>query len=127
MRSMRDRAGIGVAATPDRSAESFAVMSWCSRLRRSTIEKKARIWGWWPLKPATNSVSWSRVRTDSVVGMSGTSRTSAACMTFSETREMLGGQSRKTLSYSLASGRSNWAILRVGFLSAPPRSRSMLR
>jgi hypothetical protein len=79
------------------------------------------------VKPATNSVSWSSVRTDSVVGISGTSSTSAACMTFSETSEMLGGQSRNTWSYSAAIGLSSWASLRVGFLSAPPRSRSMLR
>ena len=40
--------------------------------------------------------SWSNVRSDSVVGMSGTSRASAARKTFSLTSEMLGGQSRKT-------------------------------
>src|SRR5256885_12481365 len=98
-------------------------------LRRSTIEKNARIWGRWPLKPATNSVSWSSVRTDSVVGISGTTSTSAACMTFSETSEMLGGQSRNTWSYSAASGLSSWPSLRVDFLSEPavPSSRSMLR
>ena len=111
---------MGVAATPDRSVPRSLVISWCSFLRRSTIEKNARICGRRPLKPATNSVSWSSVRTDSVVGISGTSSTSAACMTFSETSEMLGGQSRNTWSYSAASGLSSWPSLRVGFLSAPP-------
>jgi hypothetical protein len=91
------------------------------------MEKNARTSGRRPLKSATNSVSWSRVRTDNVVGMIGTSRTSAACMTFSDTREMLGGQSRNTLSYSPARGLSSSAILRVGLPSAPPSSRSMFR
>jgi hypothetical protein len=91
------------------------------------MEKNARTSGRRPLNSATNSVSWSSVRSDSVVGISGTSRTSAACMTFSDTREMLGGQSRNTWSYSAASGLSSWAILRVVLPSAPPRSRSMLR
>ena len=91
------------------------------------MEKNARTSGRRPLKPATNSVSWSRVRSDNVVGMIGTSRTSAACMTFSETREMLGGQSRNTWSYSPARGLSSWAMRRVGLAFVPPSSRSMLR
>jgi hypothetical protein len=54
-----------------------------------------------------NSVSWSRVRTDRVVGISGTSSVSAACSTLSDSSEMLGGQSRKTTSYSDRSGASS--------------------
>src|ERR1700722_17225880 len=92
IRSMRDRAGMAAAVTPVRSAERFLVISWCNFLRRSTMEKNARTSGRSPSKSATKPVSWSSVRTDSVVGISGTSRTSAACMTFSETSEMLGGQ-----------------------------------
>ena len=65
-----------------------------------------------------NSVSWSRVRTDRVVGMSGISSVSAACSTLSDSSEMLGGQSRKITSYSAASGSSRRASLRVGFLVA---------
>jgi len=47
---------------------------------------------------ARNPLSWSRLRSDSVVGMIGTSRASQALKTFSDRREMLGGQSRKTWS-----------------------------
>ena len=64
--------------------------------------------------------------------------TSAACSTFSDTRETDGGQSRKTASYSSASGASSLESLRAGLppgVSAPPlapllaasSSRSMFR
>jgi hypothetical protein len=88
------------------------------------MEKNASSRGRRPSSRDTNSVSWSSVRTDSVVGISGTSRVPAACMTFSETSEMLGGQSRKTVSYSAASGSSRSAIRRGDLESS---SRSMLR
>ena len=65
-----------------------------------------------------NSVSWSRVRTDSVVGISGTIRVSAACSTLSDSREIPGGQSRKITSYSALSGESRLAIRREGFFAA---------
>ena len=45
------------------------------------MEKNATTSGRRPLKPETNSVSWSSVRTESVVGMSGTTMTSANSMT----------------------------------------------
>jgi hypothetical protein len=133
--SMTDRAGMAVAATSVRSAMSFSAISLCSFLRRSTIEKKARIAGLRPANSSTNSDSWSRVRTDSVVGISGTTMTSAACSTFSETSETDGGQSRNTASYSLASGASSRPSLRAGLppgaspgLPSPESSsRSMFR
>ena len=73
-----------------------------------------------------NSVSWSRVRIDSVVGISGTTSMSAACSTLSDSSEMLGGQSRKITSYSARSGISSLRSLRVGFL-ALSRIRSRFR
>ena len=71
----------------------------------------------------------------SVVGISGTTMTSAACSTFSETSETDGGQSRKTTSYSAASGASSLDSLRAGlppgtlssFASPTSSSRSMFR
>ena len=41
-----------------------------------------------------NSNSCSSVRADSGVGSNGTTSASAACMTFSETSDMPGGQSK---------------------------------
>ncbi len=82
------------------------------------MEKKATIVGLLPSKPLMNSVSWSRVRTDSVVGISGTISASAACSTLSDSNEMPGGQSRKITSYSPLSGASKLAILRAGFFAA---------
>ena len=67
------------------------------RLRPSTMVKNGNRAGGWS-SSATNPVSWSRVRTDRVVGMSGTSRVPAAWTTFSETSEMPGGQSRMATS-----------------------------
>ena len=68
------------------------------RLRPSTIENTQRSGtsGW--SSRARNSSSWASVRCDSVVGISGTSRQSAAANTFSEARDTWGGQSRKTRS-----------------------------
>src|SRR3984957_15579268 len=111
---MTERAGMTVRATSVRSTESFSVISLCSFLRRSTIEKNASSSGRWPLNSPTKSDSCSSVRTDSVVGMSGTTMTSAAWSTFSDTRETDGGQSRKTASYSSASGASSLGSLRGG-------------
>src|ERR1700749_4019496 len=48
-------------------------------------------------------------------------------MTFSETSEMLGGQSRNTWSYSAASGLSSRASLRVGLGPEVSSSRAMVR
>jgi hypothetical protein len=59
--------------------------------------KKGNRPGRWS-SPATNSVSCSRVRTDRVVGMRGTSRVPAAWTTFSETSEIPGGESRMATS-----------------------------
>src|SRR5205085_12086000 len=67
---------------------------------------------------ARKVLSWSRARSDSVVGMIGTSRASAALKTFSDRREMLGGQSRKTWWYRLAKGRTTRARLLPGSLAA---------
>ena len=72
---------------------SVATTSRCSRLRPSTIEKKATILGRRSTSPATKSPSCANVRTVRVEGMRGTSRASAASKTLSETREMDGGQS----------------------------------
>jgi hypothetical protein len=99
------------------------------------MEKKATISGRRPLNSSTKSDSCSRVRTESVVGISGTTMTSAACSTFSETSETDGGQSRKTASYSAASGASSLDSLRAGlppgaspdFASPASSSRSMFR
>ncbi len=90
------------------------------RLRRSNIEKNGSTSGGAPSLGvlARKLLSWSRARSDSVVGMIGTSRASAALKTFSDRREMLGGQSRKTCSYRLASGRTTRARLRPGSLAA---------
>ncbi len=98
--SITDSAGIAVAAKSARSSGSSSAISLCSRLRRSIIEKNASTSACWPLKSPMNSVSWSSVRTDSVVGISGTSSRSAACSTLSDSSEMPGGQSRMTTSYS---------------------------
>jgi hypothetical protein len=43
-------------------------------------------------------MSWPSVRTDNVVGITGTSRASAATNTFSEISEADGGQSTSTRS-----------------------------
>ena len=56
------------------------------------------------------------MREESVAGTIGTSTTSAASNTLSDTSEMLGGQSRNTQSYSSSSGLSTRASRRVGFL-----------
>ena len=90
------------------------------------MEKKARISGLLPSKLLRNSVSWSRVRTDSVVGISGTSSKSVACSTLSDSSEMPGGQSRKITSYSALSGASRLPSRRDGFLAASS-TRSRLR
>jgi hypothetical protein len=66
------------AATSSRSVGRFSAISRCRRLRRSIMEKNASTRGRCPSKLARNSVSWSRVRSDSTVGISGTSRLSAA-------------------------------------------------
>ena len=134
---MTDSAGMTVPATSARSTMSFSVISRCSFLRRSTIEKNASSSGLRPLNSATKSASCSSVRTESVVGMSGTTITSAACSTFSDTSETDGGQSRKTASYSSDSGASSLESLRAGLppgvspLAPPPpaasSSRSMFR
>ena len=50
--------------------------------------------------------------------MIGTSNASAALKTFSDRREMLGGQSRKTWSYRFVRGRTTRARLRPGSLAA---------
>ena len=47
------------------------------------------------------------MREDNVAGMIGTSSASAASNTLSDTSEMLGGQSRKMYSYSLAQRREH--------------------
>ncbi len=65
-----------------------------------------------------NSVSWSRVRIDSVVGISGTRIVSAAFSTLSDSSEMPGGQSRNTTSYSALSGASRLPSRRAGFFAA---------
>lgn len=75
---------------------------------------------------ATNLVSWSRVRDERVAGTTGTSRVSAARSTPSNTRDTLGGQSRKTVSYSEASGLRRSDKRLVGRL-AESSSRSMFR
>jgi hypothetical protein len=49
-----------------------------------------------PGRPSTKSVSWSKVRSERTAGISGTSSTSLARTTFSDTSETLGGQSRMT-------------------------------
>ena len=67
-------------------------------LRRSTIDRNAITRGLRPGIPSTKSMSWSKVRTESIAGISGTSRTSQAWTTFSDTRDTLGGQSRMTRS-----------------------------
>ena len=73
----------------------------CRRLRPSTIEKNGRTSGERTVlsaaaRRARKPSSSVRARNDSVVGMIGTSSASAALKTFSDRREMLGGQSRKT-------------------------------
>jgi uncharacterized membrane protein YbhN (UPF0104 family) len=61
-----------------------------------------------------------------VAGTLGTSSASAASNTFSDTSEMLGGQSRKTRSYSVCNDSITRRRRRVGFLN-PSRARSMCR
>ena len=95
MRSTSAAAGIAVRRTSSCSAASCSMTSWCRRLRPSTIEKKPRTCGALELCAST-SRSWANVREDSVAGISGTSSTSAASKTLSDTSEMLGGQSRNT-------------------------------
>jgi hypothetical protein len=103
-------------------ARNRAITSRCSDFRTSTIEKNASTCGPW----ATSSSNCSKVREDSVAGITGTSRASAASNTLSDTREMLGGQSRKMNSYSARSGSSTLASLRVGRLNVSS-ARSMCR
>ena len=58
-----------------------------------------------------------------MAGMIGTISASAASKTFSETRLMLGGQSRKTYSYSLKGLITRFRR----FVFAPSSARSMWR
>ena len=66
------------------------------------------------------------MRDESVAGMIGTSSASATSKTFSDTSEMLGGQSRNVYSYSPSSGARTLRSRLVGFL-ASPSARSMWR
>ena len=90
--------GTTVSAMRVCSREIASMTSRCSRLRRSAIEKNATTSGGFSCESATKRVSWPKVRSESVAGISGTRRVSDACSTFSDTSEMLGGQSRKTMS-----------------------------
>ena len=69
-------------------------------------------------------MSWSRVRSDSVVGMVGTISASAAPNTLSLVSVIPGGQSRSATSYRSAIGSRSAARRRVGcFVSSRARSR----
>ncbi len=116
-----------VALTSGRSDGSVATISRCSDFRRSTIEKKPCTRGLRPTKVSTKPTSWSYVRTASTVGMIGTSTTSAACNTFSDTSDRLGGVSRKTRSYSPDNSANSRCSTLVGFFADCARSMSMLR
>ena len=82
-----------LATTSVRPSGRASTTSRCSRLRRSTIEKKAMMSGRRSTSASTNSPSCSKVRSVRVDGMSGTSRASAASNTLSDTSEIDGGQS----------------------------------
>jgi hypothetical protein len=69
-------------------------MTWrCSERRRSTIEKNGSTLTSYQRRSAMNSNSCSSMRADSGDGSNGTTSASAACMMFSDTSDMPGGQS----------------------------------
>ena len=76
---------------PHTQARPRSAASYTSACRSHGVTSSGRGLG----VSATNTVSWAQVRRERVAGMSGTSRTSAARSTFSDTSDTLGGQSRK--------------------------------
>ena len=105
MRSNSLPYGTSVARIAGKRARSSAIVSLCSARRRSTIEKNGSTLTSFQPRAAKNSSSCSSMRAESGVGSNGTTSASAACMTFSETSDMLGGQSRIRLAYFACSGR----------------------
>ena len=75
-------------------ARKDSIVSRCRDLRRSTIEKNGSTFNSVQLLRSTNSNSCSSVRTESGDGNSGTTSPSAAYITFSDTSDMPGAQSK---------------------------------
>jgi len=94
----------------------LAITSWCNDLRLSTIEKNGNNAKSTQPLSTTKSRSCDSMRTDKGVGSSGTTTASAARSTFSESREIPGGQSRNSAAYEFRSERLIFNRRSVGCL-----------